>query len=223
MRLNNPNQKYDSVRNFCVVLTLLSTSLLLNAQTLDSESDTNRHMTVPPRPVVEEIFKVRKYPQANVSLSDFAELMIELDSTRATRLLSLDEFLAMSADESTVVLDARSRDMYAGRHLDVAVNLPYTEFTEEALKQIIPSHTSRVLIYCNNNFGNDDEFFQSKRMSGFQRKDGIEAPERLLALNIPTHITLLGYGYTEVYELGDFVPVSAPELRDRWQGTSIEH
>lgn len=222
MRLPLLSKQYQCNRSLLTLAILMSICMVASAQITVEEPDTTRLTNVPPPPVVEEIFKVRKYPQANVSLSDFAELLAELDATRASRLVPLDEFLAMSAEDSTIVLDACSRQMFSGRHLDIAANLPYTEFTEEALKQIIPTHTTRVLIYCNNNFGDDDQFFRSKSMSGFRRADGTEVPERLLALNIPTHVTLLGYGYTEVYELSEFVPVAASELRGRWRGTGVD-
>ncbi|MEE2877433.1 MAG: rhodanese-like domain-containing protein, partial [Pseudomonadota bacterium] len=50
-----------------------------------------------------------------------------------------------------------------------------------------------ILIYCNNNFEDDVEPVMLKR-----------AP---LALNIPTFINLVGYGYENVYELGELVSI----------------
>ncbi|MCH2458294.1 MAG: rhodanese-like domain-containing protein, partial [Henriciella sp.] len=56
----------------------------------------------------------------------------------------------------------------------------------------------RILIYCNNNFADDIAPVMLKR-----------AP---LALNIPTFINLHGYGYTNVYELGELVSTSDPDV-----------
>ena len=174
----------------------------------------------PPPPVLESRVIFDFYPRAGVSLEDFSELIEELDTARKSRLLSLDKFLVAASDSATVVLDARSRDMYAGRHLAGAVNLPYTEFTVESLAAVIPDSSTRILIYCNNNFADDDRYFRSKRVGGNGRpaRERGKTP-RLLALNIPTHITLRGYGYLNVYELNELVKVTDKRLANQWGGS----
>ena len=84
-----------------------------------------------------------------------------------------------------------------------AVNLPFSDFTDEKLRKIIGESKARmILIYCNNNFSDNLVPIPLKR-----------AP---LALNIPTFITLVGYGYTNIWELGDTVATTDVA----WVGTS---
>ena len=94
----------------------------------------------------------------------------------------------MAAEPNTIILDARSRYAFEMGHIEGAVNLPFSDFTDEKLAEVIPSKQTRVLIYCNNNFSDDAEPIPLKRIS--------------LALNIPTFINLYGYGYEDIYELG---------------------
>jgi hypothetical protein len=69
-----------------------------------------------------------------------------------------------------------------------AVNLPFTDFTADALAGVIPTRDTPVLIYCNNNFHGDEAAFSTKAAT--------------TSLNISTYVVLAGYGYTDVYELG---------------------
>lgn len=58
----------------------------------------------------------------------------------------------MAAEPDTIVLDARSSDKYKGLHIKGAVNLPLPDMNYDDLARVIPSKSTRVLIYCNNNF-----------------------------------------------------------------------
>ena len=53
-------------------------------------------------------------------------------------------------------------------------------------------------------------------------KTQLKAQEKpvMLALNVPTYITLYGYGYRNVYELDELVKVSDP--RASFEGTVVE-
>lgn len=57
---------------------------------------------------------------------------------------------------------------------------------------------ARILIYCNNNFENDEDAFPSKLPSA--------------SLNVPTYISLFSYGYRNVYELGPLLDVGRTAL-----------
>ncbi|MFQ5526082.1 MAG: hypothetical protein ACE5GX_07435 [Thermoanaerobaculia bacterium] len=63
-----------------------------------------------------------------------------------------------------------------------------------------------MLIYCNNNFKDDEEPFITK------------APAA--ALKIPTFVSLWAYGYRNVYELGELVEQSDPRLS--FEGRLVE-
>ena len=107
---------------------------------------------------------------------------------RETHRVSEDEFIRMSREPGTVVLDARSRQKYDELHVKGAINLSFPDITVASLAAAIPDTTTPVLIYCNNNFKNAEIAFASK------------AP--IASLNISTYITLYNYGYKNVYELG---------------------
>jgi rhodanese-related sulfurtransferase len=105
-----------------------------------------------------------------------------------------------------VVLDARSADKFALRHIKGAVNLPFTDFTVESLAKVIPAKTTKVLIYCNNNFTGAPAAFAEKG-----------AP---MALNISTFVSLTGYEYTNVYELGPLRDVKKTKII--FEGTEVK-
>ena len=107
-------------------------------------------------------------------------------------------FVRMMREPGTVVIDARSREMYARRHVAGAVSLSLPDFTEATLARAIPRRTTRVLIYCNNNFANDLEAFPLKA-----------APA---SLNLPTRVALYSYGYRDVWELGPYVDVASTPI-----------
>lgn len=112
----------------------------------------------------------------------------EAAAHRATRRVSEHEFIRMSRQPGTVILDARSSDKYRELHVSGAVNLSFPDITIESLQRLIPDKRTRVLIYCNNNFVNAEGPFPSKLASA--------------SLNLSTYITLYDYGYRNVYELG---------------------
>jgi len=145
---------------------------------------------------------------------DFLDLGKELMDVRDSRLVDLDEFLEMQKDLNTIVLDSRSKDLYENKHLYGAVNLPFTNYTQMNLEKLIPNRQTRILIYCNNNFKGDIYNFGSKRFNPNKFYEKIDRQKKpiLLALNIPTFITLYGYGYDNVYELKEVVDIKDSRL-----------
>ncbi|MXO91771.1 rhodanese-like domain-containing protein [Pontixanthobacter aquaemixtae] len=130
-----------------------------------------------------------------IDYDGFVALTIELAETREQHRLSLDAFLAKLQEGDAVLLDTRSAAAFKNGHIEGAINLPFSDFTDEKLAKVLGTDTNRpILIYCNNNFSDNVAPVVSKR-----------AP---LALNIPTFINLHGYGYTNVWELADVVPTS---------------
>ncbi len=124
----------------------------------------------------------------SIRYDEFVEKTTRLAPVREHHRVSEDEFLRMAAEPGTVVLDARSRDRYERIHITGAVHLALTDFTAEALEALIPDKSTRILIYCNNNFENEPVNFASKLPA--------------VSLNIQTYINLHAYGYTNVHELG---------------------
>lgn len=150
---------------------------------------------------------VRAAPAANtqaagtagqIDYNGFRNLTQEVEAYRAGRLVSLAQFQAMAREPGTIILDARSAQAYRQGHIDGAVNLAFSDFTAQSLKATLGDARTRVLIYCNNNFENNAPPVILKSVR--------------LALNIQTFINLYGYGYRNVYELGDVVNFDNPEV-----------
>ena len=132
----------------------------------------------------------------------FATLTADIAPYRAQRLLSLNDFSKRRRDRHVLLLDARSASAYKAGHIKGAVNLPFTDFTAASLAEVIGKDVNRpILIYCNNNFRNNVKPVVTKALP--------------LALNIPTFINLVGYGYANVWELGEAVDMNDPVIE--WQ------
>lgn len=129
----------------------------------------------------------------------FEENVSKVGRLRESRRVTEAQFIRMAKDPRTVVLDARSAQKFALLHIRGAKNLSLPDMTADELARVIPSKTTRVLIYCNNNFTNEPEAFPTK---------AIEMP-----LNVHTFNVLVAYGYTNVYELGPLLDIRSAKLR----------
>jgi hypothetical protein len=146
-----------------------------------------------------------KIPNPLIDYPRFRQIAAEVEPLRERRRVTEEQFAEMAAEPGTVVLDARSADKYALRHIRGAASLPFTDFTADSLARVIPAKTSRVLIYCNNNFRG--------ALMSFASKVGPAS------LNISTYIALATYGYTNVYELGPLLDVGTTKLA--FDGTEV--
>jgi hypothetical protein len=133
-----------------------------------------------------------------IDYTAFRKIAADVQPVREQRRITEEQFATMAAERGTIVLDARSADKYALRHIRGAVSLPFTDFTAESLARVIPGKDTRILIYCNNNFLGAPRSLASK-----------SAPA---SLNISTYIALATYGYTNVYELGPLLDVATTKL-----------
>jgi phage shock protein E len=134
-------------------------------------------------------------------LIDYAGFQKIVDTSYAqwtTRRLTEDQFLKMMVEKDVVVLDARTADRYAQRHIKGAISLPFTDFTTAALAGVLPSKQTKILIYCNNNFVGDQAAFASKTATA--------------SLNLSTYTSLVSYGYTNVYQLAPLLNVSTTKI-----------
>lgn len=159
----------------------------------------------------------RDYPRAKVNYDDFKTLVEEVEPHRRQRLVDLDTFLKMSREPGVVVLDTRSTMRYDRIHIAGARHLSFPDFTQQNLGTIIPSPETTVLIYCNNNFDGNEVDFASKvfvppRAPTPASQFAAQEKPLMLALNVPTYVTLYGYGYRNVYELDELVKVSDPRI-----------
>jgi hypothetical protein len=137
-------------------------------------------------------------PNPLIDYQAFMNNVREVGGIRKERRVTEKQFIRMASDPDTVVLDARSARMFGILHIRGAKNLSLPDMTEAELAKVIPSKTTRVLIYCNNNFSNEPGAFPTK---------AIEA-----SLNVYTFNVLHSYGYTNVYELGPLIDTAKSKL-----------
>lgn len=151
---------------------------------------------------------------ANPAIDVEAHLRIAAEAVRhrEPRRLSEDQFIRLSREPGTIVLDARSKQKYDELHVKGAVNLSFPDIAVDSLARTLPDKAARILIYCNNNFWNATGPFPTKLPSA--------------SLNISTYITLYDYGYLNVYELGPLIDMrttgiefesSPPPLDKPWR------
>ena len=129
----------------------------------------------------------RVAPNPNIDMDGYLQISREAAKHRETHRVSEEDFIKMSKDEGTLVLDARSKQKFDLLHIDGAINLNFSDIDIESLKKTIPDKNTRILIYCNNNFRNSEEAFASKKPTA--------------SLNLSTFIALYNYGYKNVFEL----------------------
>jgi rhodanese-related sulfurtransferase len=167
------------------------------------------------------------YPKAKVSFDDFKGLVAEVETHRASRLVDLNTFMKMSKEPGAIIFDSRSTFRFDRIHIKGATHLSFTDFTQDNLQKVIPSFETKILIYCNNNFdGNQTDFAskvavpRAKSGSAVATQFAAQAKPIMMALNIPTHINLYGYGYRNVYELHELVNVN--DRRIAFEGSIVE-
>ncbi len=122
-----------------------------------------------------------------IDMEGYLKVSQEAAKYRKSHRVSEEEFIKMSKEPGVFILDARSRAKYDLLHIKGAINLNFSDITVESLKKAIPDKSTRILIYCNNNFKNAEEPFPTKMPTA--------------SLNLSTYIALYNYGYRNVYEL----------------------
>ncbi|MEM6688094.1 MAG: rhodanese-like domain-containing protein [Planctomycetota bacterium] len=150
----------------------------------------------------------------SIDFNGFISLTTNLRELREARRVNVEDFNRMAQEPNTIILDTRSKSAFDSVHLANAVHLNFSDFTDAKLREVIPSKQTRVLIYCNNNFVDEEKEIvpdlgkeeDDEVIAGFTDKSPA------LALNIPTFVNLHGYGYENVYELADRLSVFDPRI-----------
>ena len=133
-----------------------------------------------------------------IDMPAYLQVANEAARHRETHRLTEAEFIKMSREPNTIILDARSAEKYAELHIKNAVSLSFPDITVDSLAELFPDKNVRILIYCNNNFSNAPKPFPTKRADA--------------SLNISTYISLYSYGYKNVYELGPLIDIDKSKL-----------
>lgn len=134
-----------------------------------------------------------------IDMPGYLDIAEEAAWHRAGRRLTEEDFILLSKEPGTLILDARSKQKYDELHIKGAVNLSFPDITVDSLQQLIPDRNTRILIYCNNNFENATGPFPTKMASA--------------SLNISTYISLYTYGYRNIYELGPLLDINTSILK----------
>lgn len=138
-----------------------------------------------------------------IDMKGYLAVALEAAKHRESRRLTEDEFIQMSREFGTIILDARSQEKYNELHIKGAVNLSFPDITVESLNGRLPDKNARILIYCNNNFVGEQKAFPTKIATA--------------SLNLSTYIALYSYGYRNIYELGPLLDVKTSKLE--FEGT----
>jgi Rhodanese-like domain len=117
---------------------------------------------------------------------------------RQDRRITEAEFVRMAAEPGTIIFDARSDSKFNLLHIKGARHLSLPDVTAAELANVIPDKSSRILIYCNNNFENEPRALPGKMATA--------------SLNLYTFNTLYSYGYKDVYELGPLIDIKKSAL-----------
>ncbi|MDX6383902.1 MAG: hypothetical protein QOK48_1475 [Blastocatellia bacterium] len=133
-----------------------------------------------------------------IDMQGYLRAAAEAAEHRESRRLTEEDFIRMSREPGTVILDARSREKYYELHIKGAINLPFSDITVDSLNAALPDKTTRVLIYCNNNFVGEQKAFPTKIA--------------VASLNLSTYISLYSYGYRNVFELGPLLDIKTSKL-----------
>ena len=128
-----------------------------------------------------------------IDMPGYLAIAAEAAKHREVRRLTEDEFIRMSREPGTIILDARSREKYNELHIKGAINLSFPDITVDSLNSTLPDKSARILIYCNNNFENEPTALPGKMATA--------------SLNLYTFNTLYSYGYKNVCEMGPLIDI----------------
>ena len=181
-------------RLILLVLTTVASASLAYAQTQAEAKQTKFETTQPARVIIRN---------PAIDMKGYLAVAAEAAQHRESRRLTEDEFIRMSREPGTIVLDARSAERYNELHIKGAINLSFPDITVDSLNATLPDKTARILIYCNNNFVGQQKAFPTKMA--------------VASLNLSTYIALYSYGYRNIYELGPLLEVRTSKLE--FEGT----
>jgi rhodanese-related sulfurtransferase len=134
----------------------------------------------------------------SIDMPGYLAVANEAAAYRESHRVSEEEFIRMSREPNTIILDARSAAKFNELHIRGAINLSFPDIAIESLRACIPDRNTRILIYCNNNFTGNQSAFASKIARA--------------SLNLSTYIALYSYGYRNVYELAPLIDIRSAKL-----------
>ena len=134
-----------------------------------------------------------------IDMRAFLRVSLDAADARESRRISESDFIRMSRERGTIVLDARSREKFDELHVKGAISLSFPDIAVETLQAAVPDKATRILIYCNNNFLGAESAFPTKLPA--------------TSLNLSTYIELYSYGYRNIYELAPLLDIKTSKLK----------
>lgn len=134
-----------------------------------------------------------------IDMQGFLTVSREAADARESRRISEADFIRMSREPGTIVLDARSREKFDELHIKGATHLSFPDIAVDSLHATIPDKATRILIYCNNNFRGAEKSFPTKLP--------------VASLNLSTYVALYSYGYRNIYELAPLLDIKTSKLQ----------
>ena len=153
-----------------------------------------------------------QYRGGACNFDEYTQAVLHVQKRRKERLLTAAEFAKQASVPGTIILDARSELSFELLHVTGSIDLPYTNFGIPNLEKIIPSESTKILIYCRNNIAN--ESFSGVESSAYSQY--IVPKERAVGLNVPVAVTLFIYGYKNVWELDEIVDPEKSPIEFEW-------
>ncbi len=141
----------------------------------------------------------------SIDMAGYLRIAPEAAAHRERHRLTEREFARLARLPDTVILDARSREAFDALHVAGAIHLSFPDIAVATLRARIPNRSTRILIYCNNNFVHAEGPFPAKLPAA--------------SLNLSTYIALYTYGYRNVWELGG-PPLDPVRSMLAFEGTS---
>ncbi|MBA4190248.1 MAG: sulfurtransferase [Planctomycetaceae bacterium] len=152
-----------------------------------------------------------------IDMPGYIKVAQEAEVHRRTRRVTEEEFIKMSGEKDTIILDARSKQMYDLLHVKGAINLNFSDIDAVTLPKTLPDKNVRILIYCNNNFtpaaperADQVQPVRAKKPDVAAR--AFQPKMRTASLNVSTYTALYNYGYKNVYELAPLLDVNTSKI-----------
>lgn len=187
-----------------VALTLLLTAGLLTVGYLSANPPATQRVQPPSPPAIAQA-AVPANPA--IDMDGYLKIAAEAAQHRTSHRVTEEDFIKMSQEKGTIILDARSKEMYDLMHVKGAINLTFPNIDIESLKKTLPNKEVRILIYCNNNFTDP-----TKPAGTGIAAQAFRSKNATASLNISTFIALYSYGYKNVYELAPLVDPAKSKL-----------
>jgi hypothetical protein len=117
-----------------------------------------------------------------IDMKGYLQVSLLAAQHRETRRISEEDFIRMGGEKGTIILDARSKEKYDLLHVKGAINLSFPDITIDGLKDLIPDKSTRILIYCNNNFRVPEGLPCAGRTAGATATSQRQGPQRRACL-----------------------------------------